>query len=363
MVRDPHCTAREYEPIRPTNKLHLFEKDSISWSHTYNTPSTPGTFNTAHYSTPNIPSPFYPSITARITDTRRSDRRVSFDKTVHYNDKGVLQRSPSNLQNERSPSNIQRSPSNHSNERSPSNLPSIPSQVKLSDQAQHPEPTVLPCVSNHSLVSSRETVRPTSPAPLQDIKLPCYNNNINPYNNNNSNPHYNNPYSNPPYNNNNNNPYNNNTPYINHNPYSSPPYINNPPYNNNNNTSPYNNNECKPYSRESVRDLHTRETTLYPPRDTMRDTSYSSCFDYNTAYSHLNSFTSLPDRTSSASSSSSYMVPRGDFKGKLQNYLHVSPNPNQCFKKLPCGLIYGKSLKSGKAGGKGGVLELCVRSI
>ena len=67
-------------------------------------------------------------------------------------------------------------------------------------------------------------------------------------------------------------------------------------------------------------------------------------------------------RSSSASSHNSAVV-RTEFKGKLQNYLHRSSD--SCFKKLPCGLVYGKSLKGGRyrRTSRNASVELCVRPV
>ncbi len=77
---------------------------------------------------------------------------------------------------------------------------------------------------------------------------------------------------------------------------------------------------------------------------------------------HLMQFSATLSRSSSASSHSSATI-GSDFKGKLQNYLHRSSDT--CFKKLPCGLVYGKSLrgKSLMRASRNSSVELCVRPV
>ncbi|KAL5266227.1 hypothetical protein ACHWQZ_G003593 [Mnemiopsis leidyi] len=70
-------------------------------------------------------------------------------------------------------------------------------------------------------------------------------------------------------------------------------------------------------------------------------------------------------RSSSAASSRSSTIIGTDFKGKLQSTLHRSSD--SCFKKLPCGLVYGKSLRGvrlrGRTNSRNTCVDLCVRPV
>ena len=70
-------------------------------------------------------------------------------------------------------------------------------------------------------------------------------------------------------------------------------------------------------------------------------------------------------RSSSAASSRSSTIIGTDFKGKLQSTLHRSSD--SCFKKLPCGLVYGKSLRGvrlrGRSNSRNPCVDLCVRPV
>ena len=68
-------------------------------------------------------------------------------------------------------------------------------------------------------------------------------------------------------------------------------------------------------------------------------------------------------RSSSASSHTSTVI-GSDFKGKLQNTLHRSSD--SCFKKLPCGLVYGKSLRGvrlRRTTSRNSSVDLCVKPV